>query len=328
MKPDAVRRADEAADRAHQEAYPNGQDPVANPDAAEIQSQAGDDPPEGPAPELNGAASPSEQGGEDWRQRYLSLKGKYDNEVPRMQQDLQGMRIQLGAAVQQVEQLRTMPRPVGESQPQAQGPQQLVSPDEITEYGEPFVDFMRRLAIDTIRPELQKVGDRVQQVVQTSATTANQAMLEELARRVPDFRRWDTDAGFNAWLNETDFMAGVARRDMLRNAEQRHDGARVAAFFQAYLRETGQTAQSAQQPTAGQTQPATLALETMVGPGRTTSPSPSTQGRPTYTERDIARFYGDVARGVFRNRPEEQARIEGEILQAGAEGRVHVAPKY
>jgi hypothetical protein len=66
----------------------------------------------------------------------------------------------------------------------------------------------------------------------------------------------------------------------------------------------------------------------MVGPGRATSSAPLPNTKATYTEADLARFYADVRRGVYRNRPDEQSRIEQEIIQAGAEGRIQIAPRF
>lgn len=134
--------------------------------------------------------------------------------------------------------------------------------------------------------------------------------------------RWrllNEDPAFLGWLNEIDQLSGTRRIELLRQAYDLGAAARVGHFFKSYLaartparQRTPETAQL-----AGARQPQITEQHITRRPGE----------RPRMWRRaEIARFYEDVRRGLYRDRGVERLRIENEIAAAARERRIADPP--
>lgn len=222
------------------------------------------------------------------------------------------------------------------SAPQAQqAPSRLVTDTDVTEYGSEMVDFARRVTREEMAPiaqalhdlnrrmeQLQGMAPTVQRVVANQQATAEQSFADKLTRAVPDWTRINDDPRFHDWLLTPDDMTGLQRQTYLADAEQALDLQRVVSIFQAWKRESGVQNAPAAQPTAAASNASKL--ERQVAPGRASASTaaPSQKAEKQYTPADIAAFYKDKLRGMYKDRAAEAQAIERDIFLAQREGRV------
>lgn len=343
--PEAVRRASARADELLRAQQENPRDPAPGPPTPETpadEAQQGEvsapaEPRDRPTPEVPAEVPPSGQTGTpDFEQRYKTLQGKYDAEVPRLQRELAQLRQVLGQMHAQLQQQQAAP-------PQVQHQPQQVSSGEtpaeiVEEYGEDFARVMRRLArlevspevqaeINTLRQQMAQLQGGQQQTQGEMARSHLEAGLSSDPEIGAHWRQLNNDQDFIAWLGDIDPFAGVPRMELLHDAARRTDIGRTAQFFRAYLRE-----HTAPQAYAGAAQTPALSngqdagrpsLESLAAPGRARS-RPQQGGaseKRIWSPADIESFNRDVIRGRYKGREAEQLRIEADIVSAGLENR-------
>ena len=302
----------------------NGETPVTEPHLQEVPPA---DSVQEPAPE----SAPPEQGNdnqdENWQQKYQTLQGMYNADVPRLNAQLQEL-TQRGQQMEQV--LATMqaaPQPTAEPAP---APVSSLTENEIEEYGE-SIDIMRKVSQEIAGQYERQINDlqatisemkgsvmpRVEQIASQQAQSAEQTFWSDLQRDVPNWRNINDNQDFQSWLLETDPLSGLTRQTYLDDAQRNMDVTRVASFFNSWSSATGA---SVAQPnrTAANSE-----LEKQIAPGKGRSSGASQSGEPkTYTPKDIADFFGDVRQGKFKGDEAKRDAIERDIFAAQADGRI------
>lgn len=263
-------------------------------------------------------------------QKYKTLQGMYNAEVPRLHQQNRDM----AQRVQQMEQLLAS---LSAQRQSAAAPSQpvvdkLVTDKDVEEYGE-SLDVMRKVSREELIPVAQRLTEiesmlrqmqtnvvpQVQAVAQRQQMSAEQQFWADLAATVPNFREINSNEGFQSWLLEADPLTGITRQTYLDDAQRNLDARRVVNFFRTWLEITGQAAVAQSTGTA-----ATSELEKQVAPGRSrgagaaTSPNKAKTYRPT----DIQKFFNDVRAGKYKGREQERDRIERDVFAAQREGRI------
>lgn len=329
-KPRAIREQMDAARKHYEQLEPNSEETGGDPQAQEAEPSKEEDPKpvqdsdstptEGEGPQESAAEESKPEGqtrepdeAEAWRNRYLTLQGKYNAEVPQLRHELQQAQEQVQNLTQKVEQMQSAPQTTGE--PGESGKQVETASDAVErireEYGDELADALQSEIGRVQQHAEQRISDmeqRVTQVSQTHQKTQAEKFYQELGQSVPDFMDINADQRFLTWLGETDAMTGRSRQDLLSDAEQAMDAARVAAIFNAWKQQV-MPAQG-QKPKAPTPAPAK---------GRNAD---APAEKPTYTRAKIKQFYDDKRAGKYRRNPEKARRIEREIFQATSEGRV------
>jgi len=264
---------------------------------------------------------------DSWEQKYKTLQGMYNAEVPR----LNAKNRELSSRVSQMEELlSTMSnQPVADISVD----QKLITDADMQEYGD-SIEVMRRAAreevsqansrVSTLEKQLRElqasVVPQVQQITHRQAQSNEQSFWATLAQRVPDWNEINDSEGFQSWLLEIDPLTGISRQTYLEDAQANLDASRVASFFDSWAQANGrsvaQTNRKAQ----------TSQLEKQVAPGRgrsTQSSRPS--GDQTYSPDDIKGFFEAVRKGKYKGREDERGRIERDIFAAQREGRIVTA---
>lgn len=262
----------------------------------------------------------------DWEQRYRTLQGKYDREVPSLRNDISGLRSQIETLTAKLD-----------AKPIAQIVPVTIPDDDVETFGDPLIAAARRWARAEISGELEELRGQLASVVSTATTVQQQSAQAQAEARHqstmaqldahPEIgRTWRTindDQAFIAWLNDVDPFTGGPRMALLHDAFGRGDASRTAKFFQAYIQEHTATQVPAVTPSipAGADRPT---LETFASPGRATGPAPSgaQPDKRIWTPVQITAFYRDKQKGAFRDREAEAQRIEKDIFDATAEGRI------
>lgn len=265
----------------------------------------------------------------DWEQRYRTLQGKYDREVPALRGDVATMRSQLETLSAQ---LTAKPAPAA--------PEPVTIPDADKEvYGEDLVTATRRWARAEVAGELETLKSQLAEVKQATTTVQQdnaQSRAQQLHQNTmngldahPEIgRTWRTvnvDDNFISWLQQDDPFTGGPRMKLLSDAFGRGDVNRTAAFFKAFVAESTphQQASAGGQPTP---QPGTdrPTLQTFASPGRATGPAPggAQPDKRFWTPPEITAFYRAKSRGDYRDDPAKAASLEQDLVAAAAEGRI------
>lgn len=279
---------------------------------------------QGAAPEsVTPPAEPAAQGAdkaeyEALKQRYRTLQGMYNAEVPK----LQTQNRELAARVTQMEQLlATAAAPATQKQAAP-----VVTQADIDEYGE-SLDVMRRVyqeqnaalmdEIASMRSTIQQlqsnVVPEVQRVAQKQAESVEQQFWADLERQVPHWKTVNNDPAFHEWLLQTDPLTGVQRQVFLEDAQRSADAGRVANVFNIWMSQTKPAKPNG----------AASELQKQVAPGRSRATVPTQQSvGKEFTRAEVRAFYSDVAKGVYAGREDERAAVERDIFSAQAEGRI------
>jgi hypothetical protein len=267
---------------------------------------------------------------ENVTQKYKTLQGMYNAEVPRLHQQNREMT----QRVQQMEQL--LASLSAQQQAPAQQPVQaekLVSDKDVEEYGE-SLDVMRKVSREELNPVAQRLAQienmlramqnnvvpQVQAVAQRQQLNAEQQFWTDLSGTVPNWKTVNDNQDFQTWLLQADPLTGITRQTYLDDAQRALDSRRVANFFSTWLESTGQA------PVAQSTGNASSSeLEKQVNPGRSKSTgTPASKQGKTYTPSDIQKFFEDVRKGKYKGREQERDRTERDIFAAQRENRISV----
>lgn len=333
--PAQVRKQSEAVQELYRQMANEGEP------AQEQQPEA--EPDETPPPAENQSHENSQQpneraaGDQDetLMQRYRTLQGMFNAEVPRLQnanKALQSRIDQLENLLSSISSQQEQPK----AQPGPQAPPPLITQKDVEEYGD-SIDVMRRAAreeVSSLQSEIAQlktfisqmqtnVVPRVEQVARQQAVSAEQQFWSELQSRVPTWQEINNNQQFQNWLLEADPLTGITRQTYLDDAQQSLDARRVAAFFLPWVEQAGSQEVRPQPQPQPQPPNRKAELEMQVAPGRPrTVASASNNQAKTYTQADIKAFYNDVRAGKFKGRDAERAKIESDIFAAQREGRI------
>lgn len=304
---EAERKADEALQQlqARRQSQQQQQDPPPGDPAAQ-----GEPPPAtpsdtsaaAPAPQNTPPAPASQDGDEKWEARFKTLSGKYNAEVPRLHATLKERDAKLNSLTEEVEALKAALAKPKES---------LVKPEEVSEYGEPLVDLIRRAAREEVQAkdtEIAQLKKRLESLDSNIVQNREVGFYDKLTGSVPDWMAINDDPDFHAWLGESDELTGYTRQAILSEAEEKRDADRVARFFNAYKKVQQNKAAAANE-----------SLDSQVAPVVTRTPE-SPPGKKLWTRAEIADFYARDRRGELTD--EQASAIDAEIQLAIREKRV------
>lgn len=264
------------------------------------------------------------QGEESWMQKYKTLQGMYNKDVPRLNAQNRELSSRVSQLEQLLSQLSTQPAP---QQNYSGNP--LITDKDVEEYGD-SIDVMRRAAREEVAQANNRVAQleaqlrqlqasvvpQMHQITQKQAQSNEQAFWASLSNKVPQWEEINNSQEFQSWLLEVDPLTGITRQTYLEDAQSTLDVNRVASFFSAWEQANGM-------PVAQPTRKAQSSqLERQVAPGRgRSSPAAVTENR-TYSPDDIRKFFDDVRMGKYKGRETERGRIERDIFAAQREGRI------
>lgn len=259
-----------------------------------------------------------------WEARYRALQGKYNAEVPRLNEEIKNQ----GEKISQLENLIANMGSAANKEAVV-APTSMVSDEDRQDFGEEMTDFVLRAARSVVSPEMQKLRKeneelrkQVSGVTTATAQSARDRLLSDLAQAVPDWETINKADPFHQWLGEIDAFSGEFRQDMLLRAFEKNDAPRVINFFKAYLQENAAVTASEvpSRPTP------TVNMDTLVAPGApgesVDNRAPEGSSKRIWTQADIAKFYRDATAGKYDGKDAEKLALEQDIIDAGNEGRI------
>lgn len=267
------------------------------------------------------------QNEETYEQRWRTLQGMYNAEVPR----LHTQNRELMTRVNELEKLlANLSAPVSSSAPTVE---KLITAKDEADYGE-SLDVMRRVSreeasayqsrIDQleqlVRNMQASVLPKVEQISHRQLQSAEQMFWSDLTSYAPEWQSINNNPDFQSWLLEPDPLSGLTRQTYLEDAQRNLDARRVANFFTSWSGNSGQSvAQTSRKASVSQ-----LEKQVSPGKGKPTGAAP-VANVSTYTPENIRTFFDDVRAGRYKGRESERDRIERDIFAAQRDGRIVAA---
>jgi hypothetical protein len=251
---------------------------------------------------------------EKWEQKYKTLKGMYDAEVPRLHADLRDLKAQVDSLRKASE-----TKPVETKKPAAA--EKLVTDADVEAFGQDLIEVQRKVArevasefrgeLDAMRAENEKLRE---QLTSTGTQVSEASFEQRLYRMVPDFEAVNADPKWIAWLNEVDPLLRAPRSSVAQQAFNRGDAEGVAHYVAMFKQTIAPVEQKADK---------TEELERQLQPNRgATSAPPTSQKGKVYTNADIEKMFRKAADLGTKGQTDAAKKLEAEIDAAFMEGRV------
>ena len=255
---------------------------------------------------------------ETWEQRYHSLKGKFDAEVPRLYAQTRELNDQIKQLIAEnaIAKAQT-------SQPSPAPAKTLITEQDKEAFGSDLIDLIERATEQKLagnrdleaqlRAEIDELKGKLGNVTERQVVSDKDRYESALTNAVPDWEVLNVDQGFLNWLAEVDPVYGMPRQYALTNAYEALDATRTANIFNQYKKSLA----------PAQNQQARPNLQSQVAPTRSrTSPAPTNPNvdKRVYTQQDIDAFYTEWRRGFIDEA--EAVQIEKDIHAATTEGRI------
>jgi hypothetical protein len=248
---------------------------------------------------------------EKWEQKYKTLKGMYDAEVPRLHADMRELKAQVDSL-----------RKAAETKPvEPAAPAKLVTDADVEAFGSDLIEVQRKVArevasefrgeLDAMRAENEKLRE---QLTSTGTQVSEASFEQRLYRLVPDFEVVNADPKWIAWLNEVDPLLRAPRASVAQQAFNRGDAEGVAHYVSLFKQNTAPVEQKTDK---------TEELERQLQPNRgaSSAPSASPKGK-VYTNSDIEKMFRKAADLGTKGQTDAAKKLEAEIDAAFMEGRV------
>lgn len=247
---------------------------------------------------------------ETWHQKYSTLIGKYNAEVPRLHQQVKDLAAQLEAVHQRMQE-RNNPT-------EASDRETLVTDRDREAFGDDLIDLNRRVAREVASVYEQKlnsyeakIASLEQRLMQTGNQVGEMTFEQRLLRVVPDFDQVDSDPRWVAWLNEIDPLLRAPRRVVAEQAFKNGDVDGVAHYVNLFKGQGGKQDNRKSE------------LERQVAPSRVSSGTAQAapQGK-MYSMNQWSAAYDRVAQLVATGKYDDANKLEAELSAAMSQGRV------
>lgn len=251
---------------------------------------------------------------EPWEQRYLTLKGMFDSQVPPLHAQVKELNHRLALAAQELEQAKSTPVPEVKRET-------LVTDQDEESFGKDLIDLQRRVASEVISPmqakldHLERENASLREITgQTGSQVATFSFENQLRAAVPDFDQINTDPRWFAWLDTVDPILRAPRRSAAQSVYANNDVEGVAHYMSLFRQET-----SARPVDTRQSE-----LQSQVAPSRSMSSSatPVNAQERSYTAKEWDTLFDKVALLNRQGKTDEASRLETELSAAYTAGRV------
>ena len=300
--PKSVQAQSDAANALHAELYstPEKQE-------GQLDDQAENDPKESAAAKEQTPAPQLDKDALYWEQRFNVLQGKYNTEVPALQQENRTLKAQIDTLNQQ---LANSSAQSGKAAELADTLDANLSDEEMDLVGPELVSVIKKLISgnqSTVNPsELETLKGKVERFERNEQEHTQATFWATVNSRFPNWKELqDTKEGL-AYLSGIDQQTGHIRNDLLQAAAGQFDAATVVRMFQ----EIEALTKGKREIPANKQQPVT---------SRNSSQAPGEQ-KHIWSRAEITQFYTDKTQGRYK--PDEAAQLEADIFAAQAEGRV------
>ena len=260
--------------------------------------------------------SPTDVEEETFKQKYKTLTGKYDAEVPRLHQQVREMTEATKRLQEELKALKVEPTKPKEKV-------SLVTDADRAEFGEELLDVQRRVAREVSQDyegRLEQQDAVIQKLEEKLQQTGNQVgevgFSQRLNQAVPDFPQIDNDERWVSWLNEHDPMLRGPRRVQAQQAFDAGDVDAISHYVSLWKETLAPQADA---------KPNQAELEKQVAPNRSANSvrtQSTTQNSKIYSPRDADKAWTKVRTLNTRGQYAEAEKLEADLTAAYMEGRV------
>lgn len=298
--------------------------------AAKRQEAENPEPPEPPAPPTPAPAPPPASSDEAalWKQRFLSLQGMYNQQVPSLQRELKEMKEQMA----ELSKVKTATPP-----PESSKGKKLVTDQDVTAFGADLIDVIKRGAqeqvaavselyegkIAALEQQLAQATQTVDTVTRVQTQSVQDSFFERLQSRLPAWQTIQDSAECQNWLSQRIPGSQNTWNDALVGAADRFDVNAVMEVFDEFFR--AHPTQKPGQPPAPAPAPRNRSeLERQVTPQKTSASNTSVPNgeKRTYTGKDYENISMQIVRLQQQGRNAEATALEAELNAALRENRV------
>ena len=243
----------------------------------------------------------------DWEKRYKGMQKSHEKTLG----EVSGLREENERLTSEVADIKALLEKAQTPEPAALEP--TFSDAEVKEYGQDFLDVIVRVAktintgdaSESIAKELAELKGQFGNVVQHQVKTEEDRFYAALEATVPDWEAINESDEFKAWLKEIMPLTSSERQRFLETAHKRFDAQTVIGFFTAWKSESG-VSYMPDTTTANNNMPEIEGgAETFI-----------------VTQAEIANFYDEMKKGMWKGREEEARQNELKINRAIQQGRV------
>lgn len=267
-----------------------------------------------PVVEKPAVVEPEKPEEEPWKQRYLTLKGMFDAETPRLHAQVKELMKEVAALTEAAKKA-----PIPEATPASS-----VTDAEEEAFGRDLIDVQRRIAREAVAPvmaqvtALEKENTALRELLgKTGSRVETMSFEQRLQATVPDFEQVNLDPKWVAWLDEVDPILRGPRRSVAQAAFESGDAEAVAEYVKLFRAMTAKPAA----PTPDKNE---AELRSQVAPNRTVAaPAPDARGgEKFYTEAEASKAFDRVSALNRAGKYEEASKLEAELTSAYNAGRV------
>lgn len=272
--------------------------------------------------EVKPADTSSTDVADDFRQKYNTLKGKYDAEVPRLYEQVRGLTAKLEELQAQLTEKEQNDEPTKPEEKVS-----YVTDADREEFGEELIDVQRRVAREVaqeyeqqVKTQTKVIDELRKQVNQTGSQVGEMNFTQRLYSLVPDFPQIDQDERWAEWLNEYDPILRGPRRIQAKTAYDSGDAEAVAHYVQLFKESLAPGADQQAEKQQRQTE-----LEKQVTPSRSATNAgsqSSDKGGKVYSQGELDRNWKKIRTLNSRGQYDDAAKLEAELTAAYLEGRV------
>ena len=255
---------------------------------------------------------------DEFKQKYNTLRGKYDAEVPRLHSQVKQLTDELSAFRKEMTAKNEAPTKPKEKV-------SLVTDADREEFGEDLLNVQRKVAQE-VSQEYEERFEQQEKIIkdlQTKIAGTNKQVGEvgfsqRLINLVPDFAQVDNDKRWVAWLNEHDPMLRAPRRVQAQAAFDTGDAEAIADYVKLWKQTLSENSGEAEKPVR-QTE-----LEKQVAPNRSANSvkTPTSQNGKYYSPKDMDNAWIKVRTLNTRGKYDDAAKLEAELTAAYMENRV------
>jgi hypothetical protein len=265
-----------------------------------------------------------EETADAWKQRYLTLQGKYNGEVPAMQAKNSALEAQLVKATMDIENMQATLATMVETETarRASGAEVVIDSADLKVLEDQYPEIHKGVkaqinasvaaAIKEAMANVKPLEGEVRQIKQDIGANKKQEFFEYLDRHAPEWEQINVRPDWLAWLNEIEPLIGQNRRTLLKHAYDALDGKRAAGFFNTFKEKSNGAGAAPASPDSVEVHPAS-------GGGGSPPTPPKPKGE-VITRKFIAEFYRDKTRGKYT--VEQAAAIEKKINLAVSRSEV------
>lgn len=264
----------------------------------------------------------SEKLSEDFEQKYRSLKGKYDKEVPELHQQVRALSSDLNLLNNQIKNIEERKEVPKESENTMDN---LVTDEDREEFGEDLLNVQRRVAQEVVREYTQKLEqqnqniDKIQKDVNKTGTDVEDMVFRQrLNYIIPDFEQINQDKKWIEWLDTVDPILQSTRRVPAEKAYQNRDSDFIANYVNLYKQNCESFQQTPETLDSRQSE-----IEKQVAPSNSVTPDVRVNNeKRTLTQQQADKLWKSVKDLNMSGKYERAEKLENELTAALMEGRI------